>query len=61
MAEVLIESQLIKELEGYQVEKREFTYGKSRLDFLLSLNEKDIDEKLLLEVKGCTLVENNLG
>ncbi|MCE5213785.1 MAG: DNA/RNA nuclease SfsA [Methanobacterium sp.] len=61
MAEVLIESRLIKEFEGYHVEKREFTYGKSRLDFLLSSNDKEMDKKLLLEVKGCTLVENGLA
>lgn len=61
MAEVLIESQLIKELEGYHVEKREYTYGKSRLDFLLSSEDNNIREKLLLEVKGCTLVENKLA
>lgn len=40
--------------DGFSIEKREYSYGNSRLDFLLS----DInDKKLLLEVKGCTLVE----
>ncbi|HTX61269.1 MAG TPA: DNA/RNA nuclease SfsA, partial [Methanobacterium sp.] len=46
------------ELEGYSIEKREYTYGNSRLDFLLSNSN---NKKLLLEVKGCTLVENGLA
>jgi sugar fermentation stimulation protein A len=52
LAQQLIESGLISEFEGYKVEKREYTYGKSRLDFLLTSPEGCI----LLEVKGCTLV-----
>lgn len=59
LASSLIESNLLKEFNRYSVEKREYTYGKSRLDFLLS---NDIsDENLLLEVKGCTLVENGIA
>lgn len=68
MAQKLIESGLIKELSGYSVEKREYNYGKSRIDFLLCANafnphnfEDELDDdskKMLLEVKGCTLVEN---
>jgi sugar fermentation stimulation protein A len=54
----LIEKEVIKELSGYSVEKREYTFGKSRLDFLLSKGE---GEKMLLEVKGCTLVEDGLA
>lgn len=54
LAQELIESNLISEFEGYQVEKREYTYGKSRLDFLLTRPEGC----MLLEVKGCTLVED---
>lgn len=50
----LIGLQIIEELKGYSVEKREYTYGKSRIDFLLS---KDNNKKMLLEVKGCTLVD----
>lgn len=34
----------------------EFSYGNSRLDFLLKSNKTD--RKLFLEVKGCTLEEN---
>lgn len=54
LAQELIESGLISEFEGYGIEKREYTYGNSRLDFLLTGQEGSI----LLEVKGCTLVEN---
>lgn len=59
VAAELIGSGLIGEFTGYSVEKREYTYGKSRLDFLLT--NKDEYEKLLLEVKGCTLVEEGLA
>jgi sugar fermentation stimulation protein A len=54
LAEQLIESGNIIDLNKYQVFKREYTYGKSRIDFLLTSKE----QKMLLEVKGCTLVEN---
>ncbi|MBI5679518.1 MAG: DNA/RNA nuclease SfsA [Methanobacterium sp.] len=50
----LIDSGLIDEFKGYSVKKREYTYGKSRIDFLLSNKN---EEEMLLEVKGCTLVE----
>lgn len=65
IAQELIESGLINELSGYSVEKREYKYGKSRIDFLLFINgfnpinsNKDNHKNMLLEVKGCTLVEN---
>ena len=54
----LIESELIKELSNYSILRREYTYGKSRIDFLLTNQEKF---KMLLEVKGCTLVEKGLA
>ncbi|MBO0477408.1 DNA/RNA nuclease SfsA [Vagococcus sp. DIV0080] len=38
--------------------KREFTYGDSRFDFLI---ETDKQEKLLIEVKGMTLENNQVG
>jgi len=86
LAGELIESGIIGELSDYRVEKREYTFGKSRLDFLLknihikvpnSHNSKVTNhpskltdlhnskvptlnrdgENMLLEVKGCTLVE----
>lgn len=53
----IIESDIFKELKGYTVEKREYTYGKSRIDFLLSSGK----DKMLLEVKGCTRVEDGLA
>ncbi len=59
IAEELIESGIIDEFKGYSIEKREYTYGNSRLDF--SLTNEETSEKLLLEVKGCTLVEEGLA
>jgi len=58
MAADLIDSQIIDEFKGYRVEKREYTYGKSRIDFLLSNKDR---KKMLVEVKGCTLVEDGLA
>lgn len=54
----LVESGLINELSNYSIQRREYTYGKSRIDFLLTDQEKS---KMLLEVKGCTLVEEGLA
>ena len=53
-----IDAKLIVELKDYHVYKAEYTYGKSRLDFLLK-NEND--EEMFLEVKGCTLNVNRTG
>jgi sugar fermentation stimulation protein A len=63
LAQELIESKMVSEFEGYEVEKREFTLGKSRLDFLLRPLENSITQylKMLVEVKGCTLVEDGLA
>lgn len=58
MAADLINSQIIDEFNGYSVLKREYTYGKSRIDFLLS---DENNEKMLVEVKGCTLIEDGLA
>lgn len=58
IAEDLINSQIITEFKGYSVLKREYTCGKSRIDFLLA-NENE--EKMLVEVKGCTLVGDGLA
>ena len=58
LAQDLMESGKIREFSDYSVERREYTYGKSRIDFLLS---NDNNEKMLVEVKGCTLVENGLA
>jgi sugar fermentation stimulation protein A len=59
LAAELIESGLIEEFKGYSIEKREYTFGKSRLDFLLKPIDDSIPDvkKMLVEVKGCTLVE----
>lgn len=63
LAQELIESGLVSEFEGYEVERREFTFGKSRLDFLLRPATNSIvgSKKMLVEVKGCTLVEDGLA
>lgn len=62
LAQDLIESGFIEEFSRYHVGKREYTYNKSRIDFLLSNSEtSNNNEKMLVEVKGCTLVENGLA
>ena len=55
-AEKILRRKLIEELQEYKIEKREYKYGKSRIDFLLS-NEK----KCMMEVKGCTLVRKGVA
>lgn len=76
LAAELIKSRIVPELSYYAVERREYTFGKSRIDFLLTsdgeirngkikatLEKGDLDgdkmlqTRMLLEVKGCTLVE----
>lgn len=49
---------MIKEISNYFIERREYNYGKSRIDFLLTNHETG---KMLLEVKGCTLIEKGLA
>ncbi len=77
MAAEVIESGLVSDLSSYSVEKREYTFGKSRIDFLLTSDGKlgtevcegegsegrseTLKSKMLLEVKGCTLVEDGHG
>lgn len=67
LAADLIKANFIPEIRPYQIKKKEYGFGKSRLDFLLELKENDssansklklFPEKMLLEVKGCTLAEN---
>lgn len=58
IAAELIESDHIKELDSYNIQRREFSYGNSRIDFLLKNHE---NKKMLLEVKGCTLVEGGIA
>lgn len=57
LAERLIEEQLIPELVGYQVEKREVADGGSRFDFLLRSRRW----RYVLEVKSVTLAEQGLA
>ena len=57
LAADIIGSDFLRELKGYDIERREYSYGRSRIDFLLR-KEK---EQMLLEVKGCTLVEGGLA
>lgn len=58
LVDELISGKIIKPLDKYHVNKAEYTYGNSRLDFLLS---DDNDNDLYLEVKGCTLIINNVA
>jgi len=57
IARTLIENGYIPELEGYRVEKPEFSIKGNRFDFLLKKGK----ELMLLEVKSCTLFHNNLA
>lgn len=52
-----IEAGSIPEFCGLDIEKREYTCGDSRLDFLL----RGETGQLLLEVKSCTLVRDGVG
>ena len=58
LVEELITERKIKSLKDYDIYKPEYTYGNSRLDFLLK--DKD-DNPLFLEVKGCTLVIDSVA
>ena len=51
-----LDNAMIPEFESWKVKKQEYTFGKSRFDFLL---EKDGKEKLV-EVKSATLVEEGI-
>jgi len=59
LATEIIESEIIDDFKEFKIEKREYTFGKSRLDFLLRNSEKN--RNMLLEVKGCTLVKDKLA
>jgi sugar fermentation stimulation protein A len=58
IAAEILELGLIGDISTYSIVRREYTYGKSRLDFLLK-DQKD--QKMLLEVKGCTLVDKGIA
>jgi sugar fermentation stimulation protein A len=57
IASEAIEQGKIPEFSGLSVEKAEYTYNDSRLDFLLSGK----GTQLLLEVKSCTLVRGGIA
>ena len=50
---------MLEELNEWQLERAEFKVGRSRFDFLLT--HKQNDQKLLLEVKSVTMVEDGIG
>jgi sugar fermentation stimulation protein A len=51
-----LEAKRIAELSAWEVVSPEYTWGRSRFDFLLGA---DADRRLLLEVKSVTLVEGD--
>lgn len=51
IAKLLLRKNLIPGLEGMQIIKREYVYGRSRFDFYLEKGGREI----ILEVKSCTL------
>ncbi|MCG2827848.1 DNA/RNA nuclease SfsA [Methanothermobacter sp. K4] len=57
IAASLIKSGLIEEFHGFAVKKREYRFGRSRIDFLLASES----EEMLVEVKGCTLVNGEVA
>lgn len=60
----LIKDKRIPGLEEYDVEKREITLGRSRIDFLLSYSGSSRSKgknKIALEVKTCTLFRDFLA
>jgi sugar fermentation stimulation protein A len=54
-----LQLEIIDELKDWRLEKAEYKVGGSRFDFLLT--RKQDDEKLLLEVKSVTMVEDGIG
>lgn len=57
VVEFLLQERLVPGLEAAAIVKREFTLAGSRFDFLLQEGK----EKILLEVKSCTLFGNSLA
>ena len=57
VARYLIERKLFPPLEGAEIVKKEVLHGRSRFDFLLRENGRD----LYLEVKSCTLFGNGVA
>ncbi len=57
LVQTLLESYQLPGFEEYQLIRREFTVGNSRIDFLL---ESPQGQKTLIEVKGASLVEGGV-
>lgn len=55
IAENLIKNGLLS--KGFKIKRKEIVYKNNRLDFLLDINGEDY----FLEVKGCTLLHNNIA
>lgn len=55
--EEAMEMELLEEFKGLRVEGREVRFDGSRIDFLLSGDER----RMLVEVKSCTLVEEGVA
>ncbi len=53
-----LEARALEEFEGWELERAEFTMGRSRIDFLLT---REPARKLALEVKSVTLVEDGVA
>ena len=51
----------LSEEEKYDFVKPEYTYGKSRIDFYMEKKTADGVQKILMEVKGCTLERDGIG
>jgi sugar fermentation stimulation protein A len=54
-----LQMEVLEELKDWRLEKAEFKVGSSRFDFLLT--HKQNEQKLLLEVKSVTMVEEGIG
>ncbi|KPL58274.1 DNA/RNA nuclease SfsA [Rossellomorea vietnamensis] len=54
-----LQTEVLEELKGWRLEKAEYKVGGSRFDFLLQ--HKQNGDKLLLEVKSVTMVEDGIG
>ena len=57
LVEEAIMSDGIEQFSGYEDSRREVTHGKSRFDFMLGGG----DERLFIEVKSVTLVDDGMG
>ncbi len=55
-AEKILRNKLVKELKNYKIERKEYKFANSRIDFLLKN-----DKKCLLEVKGCTFEKDGIA